>query len=228
MNKQSVEILIEKYRPTILSEICGQDKIINKLKDYVASKNIPNLLFSGPPGSGKTTSALCLAHELYKNEWKSNFMELNASDNRGIDTIRGIIKEYAGIKSMGRIPFKIILLDEADSLCLDKDTEILIGEKNMKKLTKIKDIPQNEYIDIPSLNMSTQKIENDKGKCVDSGNVEMYKITLENGKEIIASSEHPFFSLNKNGEIIEIKTKELNKESKILNFENQLLSMESL
>lgn len=116
MNKLSNELLIEKYRPTILSEIVGQDKIVNKLKDYVINRNIPNLLFAGFQGTGKTTASIALARELYGQEWKSNFLELNSSDENGIDIIRGKIKNYAGIKSMGRIPFKIILLDEADNL----------------------------------------------------------------------------------------------------------------
>lgn len=73
------DILIEKYRPSKLDEVLGQDKIVNRLKGYVIDKNMPHLLFAGPAGVGKTTSALCMARELYGHGWKADFKELNAS-----------------------------------------------------------------------------------------------------------------------------------------------------
>lgn len=218
-------ILIEKYRPNKLDEVIGQDEIIKRLKRYVKNKNIPHLLFSGNSGTGKTASTVAMVKELYGSEWKSNFMEINASDDRGIDVIRNKIKTYAGTKAIGDvndIQFKIVFLDESDALCLDENTKIIIGKRSKKTIHKIKDIPQDGFIDMPSLNIFSHKIENDRGKCVDSGNIEMYKITLENGKEITASSEHPFFKLNEKKEIEEIKVKELTTDSKILDFQDDL------
>lgn len=113
------QILTEKYRPYKLDQIIGQDNIVKRLKRYVQSCNMPNLLFSGAPGTSKTTSVICIAKELYGNEWSSNFLELNASDSRGIDVIRERVKNYASVQSIGNVPFKIILLDEADSLTKD-------------------------------------------------------------------------------------------------------------
>ncbi|MEM1804848.1 MAG: replication factor C small subunit [Nanopusillaceae archaeon] len=114
------EIWTEKYRPRRLSEIKGQDEIIKHLRAFVEQKNLPHLLFSGPPGVGKTTAALALARELYGDEqWRTNFLELNASDERGIDVIREKVKEFAKTKPIGDVPFKIIFLDEADAMTRD-------------------------------------------------------------------------------------------------------------
>ena len=116
---QDYQILTEKYRPNKLDQIIGQDNIVKRLHRYVETKNMPNLLFAGKPGISKTTAAVCIAKELYGNSWLLNFLELNASDSRGIDVIRERVKSYASIKSVGEITFKIILLDEADALTKD-------------------------------------------------------------------------------------------------------------
>lgn len=109
----------EKYRPKKLSEIVGQEEIIKRLQSYVKAKNLPNLLFAGRAGIGKTAAAIALAHELYGDEFNRNFLELNASDERGIDVIRGKIKDFAATLSLGDVPFKIIFLDESDALTRD-------------------------------------------------------------------------------------------------------------
>jgi replication factor C small subunit len=76
-------------------------------------------MFAGPAGTGKTTSALALARELFGESWRDNFVELNASDERGIDVVRGKIKEFARTSPLGGSSFKIIFLDEADALTND-------------------------------------------------------------------------------------------------------------
>jgi replication factor C small subunit len=114
------KILIEKYRPDKLDEIIGQDLITQKLKLYVLVKNMPHLMFAGFHGTGKTSSALCLAKEMYGVEWRANFLELNSSDERGIDVVREKIKDYAGSTGIGeRGHFKILLLDEVDNMTRD-------------------------------------------------------------------------------------------------------------
>lgn len=108
----------EKYRPQKLDEIVGRPYIVERLKSYVERKNMPHLLFAGPAGVGKTTSALALANEMFGDTWRQNFQETNASDERGINVVRERIKDFARTMSMGG-NFKIIFLDESDALTPD-------------------------------------------------------------------------------------------------------------
>ncbi len=113
-------IWTEKYRPRTLDEVVGQKEIVERLKAIVKSGNIPHFLFSGPAGTGKTTCALALARELFGEEdCKINFQELNASDERGIQIVRTKIKSFARAAPLGGADFKVIFLDEADSLTSD-------------------------------------------------------------------------------------------------------------
>jgi replication factor C small subunit len=112
-------IWIEKYRPQKLADIVGQDEIVERLSSYVKSGNLPHLLFTGSAGVGKTTAAVTLAREFFKDNWQRNFKEMNASDERGIDVVRNQIKEFARTGRDGDVPFKILFLDEADALTTD-------------------------------------------------------------------------------------------------------------
>jgi len=109
-------IWTEKYRPSKFFEIVGQDNSVKRVEALTNSLNIPHMMFAGPAGTGKSTLALIVVKELYKENWKENYLELNASDERGINVIREKVKNFARTKSLGNIPFKIIFLDEADAL----------------------------------------------------------------------------------------------------------------
>jgi replication factor C small subunit len=110
------EIWTEKYRPSQFEEVMGQNEIIKRVKGLTNSLNIPHLLLAGPAGTGKSTLALIVVKDLFKEQWKENYLELNASDERGINIVRDKVKSFARTKSLGKVPFKIIFLDEADAL----------------------------------------------------------------------------------------------------------------
>jgi len=110
------KIWTEKYRPSKFSKVVGQEEIIRRVEALTNSLNIPHLLFAGPAGTGKSTLALIVVKELFKENWKENYLELNASDERGINVVREKVKTFARTKSIGDVPFKVIFLDEADAL----------------------------------------------------------------------------------------------------------------
>jgi replication factor C small subunit len=110
-----MDIWTEKYRPLKLDDVVNQKHVCERLKAWVKEGSIPNMLFAGPAGVGKTTAALCVARELFGEGWRENFLELNASDDRGIGIVRGRIKDFARVLPMGA-GFKIIFLDESDAL----------------------------------------------------------------------------------------------------------------
>ncbi|AKB73705.1 Replication factor C small subunit [Methanosarcina lacustris Z-7289] len=150
------EIWIEKYRPVRLNQVAGQKETIERLMSYVATKNLPHLLFSGPPGVGKTASAVSIARELFGEElWRENFTELNASDERGIDVVRNKIKNFAKTAPIGGASFKIIFLDEADALTSDAQSAL---RRTMEKFS-------SNCRFILSCNYSSKIIEPIQSRC---------------------------------------------------------------
>ena len=115
---------VEKYRPKKISDIVSQDETISIMNKITNNGNLPHLLFYGPPGVGKTTTALALSKQLFKNNFNDRILELNASDDRGIEIVRKKIKAFASLsinsdKNEKLPPFKIIILDEADNMTHD-------------------------------------------------------------------------------------------------------------
>jgi len=129
----SFEMWAEKYRPKLLKEMMNQKDIVERLESFVKNRNVPHCIFAGPPGTGKTTAALCLAHDLYGDGYREHLMELNASDERGINVVRETVKTFARIKSIGEIPFKILILDEADNMTGDAQQAL---RRTMERFTE--------------------------------------------------------------------------------------------
>ncbi|KAI9348147.1 P-loop containing nucleoside triphosphate hydrolase protein, partial [Obelidium mucronatum] len=107
---------VEKYRPAQLDEVISHKDIIASVSKFIDENKLPHLLFYGPPGTGKTSMILACARKLYGPRYKSMILELNASDDRGIDVVREQIKNFASTKKIFSSGFKLIILDEADAM----------------------------------------------------------------------------------------------------------------
>jgi len=166
-------IWTEKYRPHDFSEIKGQKEIVKRIKAFVDLQNIPHLMFAGPAGVGKTSLALVIAKKLFKDSWHRNFLELNASDERGIDIIRNKVKDFARTKAIGDVPFKIIYLDEADALTREAQQALRRTMENYTQTTRF----------IISCNYSSKIIDPIQSRCA------MFRFKPLDKKEIFSIIE---------------------------------------
>ena len=148
------DIWLEKYRPQQFDDIVGQDTIVDRLRSYVERDDLPNQLYAGPAGVGKTTAAVSVARELYGDDWEEHFLELNASDQRGIDVIRDRVKSFART-SFGGANYRIIFLDEADALTSDAQAAL---RRTMEQFS-------NNVRFILSCNYSSQIIDPIQSRC---------------------------------------------------------------
>ncbi|MFB6146053.1 MAG: replication factor C small subunit [Halobacteriaceae archaeon] len=147
-------VWIEKYRPQRLDDVVGHDDIVERLQSYVDQDDVPHLLFAGQAGVGKTTCAVAIARELYGEDWQQHFMELNASDERGIDVVRDRIKGFAR-SSFGGADYKIVFLDEADSLTDEAQSALRRTMEQFSNNTRF----------ILSCNYSSQIIDPIQSRC---------------------------------------------------------------
>ncbi len=146
----------EKYRPKTLDDVIGQKLIVERLKSFVSKGNFPNMIFAGSPGVGKTACAIAMARDLYGENMGSALKELNASDERGIDVIRGAVKEFAKTISIAKVPIKIVFLDESDALTADAQ----------HALRRTMEVFSSETRFILSANYASKIIEPIQSRCV--------------------------------------------------------------
>jgi len=150
------DIWTEKYRPSTFEEVVGQREILKRVKSLVQAMNIPHLLFAGPSGIGKSTLALIIVKSLYGKRWRENYLELNASDERGIDVVRQKVKDFARTKAIENVPFKVIFLDEADALTKEAQQALRRTMENYSNTCRF----------IMSCNYSSKIIDPIQSRCV--------------------------------------------------------------
>ncbi len=174
-----------------MKDVIGQPHIVARLESYVKLKNLPHLLFAGAAGTGKTSAAIALAHELYGDNWQNNFTELNASDERGIEVVRNKIKNFARTAPVNA-PFKIIFLDEADSLTPDAQSALRRTMESYSMSCRF----------ILSCNYSSKIIEPIQSRCAIYRFKPIDAAALKKRLERIAANEH----VTINGEALEAIT----------------------
>ena len=162
------EVWTEKYRPKKFEEVVGQEEIIKRVKSLTNSMNIPHLLFAGPAGTGKSTLALIVVRQLFGESWRENYLELNASDERGIDVVRQKVKDFARTRAIGDVPFKVIFLDEADALTREAQQALRRTMENYTSTCRF----------ILSCNYSSKILDPIQSRCV------MFRFQLLEKKDI--------------------------------------------
>jgi len=163
---------VEKYRPQKISELVNQKETIGSISSMLKNQSeLPHLLFSGSAGVGKTSAALCLSREILGEHWKDYTLELNASDERGINMVRERVKKFSRFAGLDtEIPFKIIILDEADEMTTDAQTALRRIIEDTAKICRF----------ILIANNFSKIIEPIQSRCV------VFKFTKISDKEILS------------------------------------------
>lgn len=187
---------VDKYRPTKLEDYIGNEAVKEKCKEYLEKQDIPHLLLFGPAGTGKTTLAKLLGKNI-----NCDILYINASAERGIDTIRDKMKNFAC--SAGFKPLKMVILDE----CLDENTLVWILRDGKQIAVPIKDVDPNNDL-VKSYNFNLNKIEWRPFDVLDKGYQDAYELSFENGQSVICTKNHKWYVKTKDG-IKKVKTEKI-------------------
>ena len=188
------------------------DLTVPSSRNYVAG-TVPTVMHN-------TTSATTIAREIYGDDWRNNFLELNASDERGIDVVRDRIKNFAR-SSFGGYDHRVIFLDEADSLCVPPGTEVVAGYPSSPEVKSIEEIAEDGE-PMPSVDFETNEIQSDEGQLVDSGTADFFEVELSDGRTITASLTHPFFVVGEDSKLVERELRELAPGDEIVDFKHDI------
>lgn len=186
-------IWYEKYKPNYVKDLCLPAELKNKLQDYVNRGDIPSLgLFSSEPGTGKSATSHAIIKEL-----GCEAIWINASLESGIDTLRGRIRQFASSSSFDD-NLKVVVMDE----CLEENEEVRIGTVNDWVPKKLNELTKGVIYPCVSFNMETGEYENDTCEIISDKEDDIYEVTLEDGRTVKVTSNHPFIVLE-NGKYIE-------------------------
>ena len=189
------------------------DLTVPGTRNYVAGEN--------PTVMHNTTAATAIARQVYgEDNWRGNFLELNASDQRGIDVVRDRIKNFAR-SSFGGFDYRVIFLDEADSLCVPPGTEVVTGYPSKPEVKPIENV-SDDGEPIPSVDFETNDVQSDRGRLVDSGVADFFEIELEDGRTTLASLTHPFFVVGEDGRLVETELRDLSPGDEIADFKDDI------
>jgi len=190
-------IWTEKYRPEKVESIILPERIKSQFEDIVKGDEIPNMLFYGSSGTGKTTLAKALCKEM-----GVDWLVLNMSEETGIDVLRTKIRDFASTLSLTENSGKrkVVVLDE----CLEENERVRIGTIDNWKAVSLKNLEWGVNYPVVSFNMETDKFENDTCEIISEKEDDIYEVVLDNGSKIYLNENHPFIVKD-----LENNTKEL-------------------
>jgi energy-coupling factor transporter ATP-binding protein EcfA2 len=198
-------LFVEKFRPNTLENYVGNEHLKTTISKYIEQNDIQNLIFYGQPGGGKTTLAKLIAQNL-----DCDYIYINASDERGIDTIRDKVLGFASTASFK--PIKIVVLDE----CLEENTLVTVLRRGKIQQIPIKDLDEKNDL-VKSYNIEKNKIEWKPFYLWDKGEQETYEIEFENGEIIVCTPDHKWYVKDDKGQPKIVKTIELENYMEIFN-----------
>lgn len=208
-------VWVEKYRPQTIDDIILPESYKDIFRGYITNNEIPNLLLtSNSPGLGKTSIAKILVKET-----NADMLFLNGNLDTGVDIMRSRVIDFCSSASLDDSP-RIVFIDE----CLEENEKI----KTPSGSIALKDIKEGEFIDCYSLNRDTGNIEIDKATVISSKNEEIFEVTMDDGRTIKVTDNHPFICKNSNGFYIKSIKDGLNENDEIVDFfeldKNNILS----